>query len=116
MGRIRREKNRTWLADDKLKIINENLINFKSTPQISKEYDISQGMIINWIKKYKQFGYEGLVNKKKPGNPLSKYNNKKDLTKEEQLEYGNMKLRIENEMLKKGFLMKEDGTYVKFMK
>ena len=64
MGRIRREKNRTWLADDKLKIINENLINFKSTPQISKEYDISQGMIINWIKKYKQFGYEGLVNKK----------------------------------------------------
>ena len=115
MGRIRREKNRTWLADDKLKIINENLINFKSTPQISKEYDISQGMIINWIKKYKQFGYEGLVNKKKPGNPLSKYNNKKDLTKEEQLEYENMKLRIENEMLKKGFLMKEDGTYVRFM-
>ena len=116
MGRIRREKNRTWLADDKLKIINENLINFKSTPQISKEYDISQGMIINWIKKYKQFGYEGLVNKKKPGNQLSKYKNKKDLTKEEQLEYENMKLRIENEMLKKGFLMKEDGTYVKFMK
>lgn len=99
-----------------MKIINENLINFKSTPQISKEYDISQGMIINWIKKYKQFGYEGLVTKKKPGNPLSKYNNKKDLTKEEQLEYENMKLRIENEMLKKGFLMKEDGTYVKFMK
>ena len=116
MGRIRREKNRTWLADDKLKIINENLINFKSTPQISKEYDISQGMIINWIKKYKQFGYEGLVNKKKPGNPLSKYNNKKDLTKEEQLEYENRKLRSENEMLKKGFRMKEDGTYVKFMK
>ena len=40
----------------------------------------------------------------------------KKLSKEEQLEYENMKLRIENEMLKKGFLMKEDGTYVKFMK
>ena len=40
----------------------------------------------------------------------------KQLTKEEQLEYENMKLRIENEMLKKGFLMKEDGSYVKFMK
>ena len=25
-------------------------------------------------------------------------------------------LRIENEMLKKGFLMKEDGMYVKFTK
>ncbi len=116
MGRIRKERNRIWSADDKLKIINENLINFKSTPQISKEYDISQGMIINSIKKYKEFGYDGLVNKKKPGNPLAKYSSKKNLTKEEQLEYDNMKLRIENEMLKKGFLTKEDGTYVKFMK
>ncbi len=116
MGRIRKERNRIRSADDKLKIINENLINFKSTPQISKEYDISQGMIINWIKKYKEFGYDGLVNKKKPGNPLAKYSSKKNFTKEEQLEYDNMKLRIENEMLKKGFLTKEDGTYVKFMK
>ena len=116
MGRIRKERNRIWSADDKLKIINENLINFKSTPQISKEYDISQGMIINSIKKYKEFGYDGLVNKKKPGNPLAKYSSKKNLTREEQLEYDNMKLRIENEMLKKGFLTKEDGTYVKFTK
>jgi hypothetical protein len=44
------------------------------------------------------------------------YQNKKCLTKEEQLEYENMKLRIENELLKKGFLMKGDGTIVKFMK
>lgn len=42
---------------------------------------------------------DGLINKTKPGNPLSKYQ-KKNLTKEEQLEYENMKLRIENEMLK----------------
>ena len=34
---------------------------------------------------------EGLKNKTKPGNPLSKYSNKKNLTKEEQLEYENMK-------------------------
>ena len=37
-------------------------------------------------------------------------------TKEEQLEYENMKLRIENELLKKGYLMKGDGTIVKFTK
>lgn len=59
---------------------------------------------------------EGLTPKRKHNNPLSKYYNKKKLTKEEQLEYENLKLRIENEMLKKGFLMKEDGTYVKFIK
>ena len=67
-------------------------------------------------KKYNEKGMEGLKNKTKPGNPLSKYSNKKNLTKEEQLEYENMKLRIENEMLKKCFLMKEDGMYVKFTK
>ena len=39
-----------------------------------------------------------------------------NLTKEEQLEYENMKLRIENELLKKGYLMKGDGTIVKFTK
>ena len=68
------------------------------------------------MKKYRENGIDGLKSKKKPGNPLSRYSNKKFLTKEEKLEYENMKLRIENEMLKKGFLMKEDGTYVKFTK
>jgi hypothetical protein len=30
--------------------------------------------------------------------------------------YENMKLRIENELLKKGYLMKGDGTIVKYTK
>ena len=62
------------------------------------------------------FGMKGLKNKKKPGNPLAKYSIKRILSKEEQLEYENMKLRIENELLKKGYLMKGDGSIVKFMK
>ena len=45
-----------------------------------------------------------------------KYSRRKTLTKEEELEYENMKLRIENELLKKGYLMKGDGTIVRFMK
>ena len=73
-------------------------------------------MLRRWIRKYLDFGEEALVNKKKPGNPMCKYYNKKDLTKKEQLEYENLKLKIEDEMLKKGFLMKGDGMYVKFTK
>ena len=45
-----------------------------------------------------------------------KYSRRKILTKEEHLEYENMKLRIENELLKKGYLMKGDGTIVKYTK
>ena len=116
MPRLRNCKNRNWSKEEKLRIINRHLIDGLSTGIIAKEEDISGGMLRSWIKKYLEFGEVALINKKKPGNPMCKYSNKKNLTKEEQLEYENMKLRIENEMLKKGFIMKEDGTYVKFMK
>lgn len=110
------QKYKQWTAEEKFKII-EPIINFeKSSSQVTKETNINNGMITRWIHEYNAFGLEGLKPKKKQGNPLSKYYNKKFLTKEEQLEYENMKLKIENELLKKGFLMKGDGTYVKFMK
>ncbi len=110
------QKHKHWTAEEKFKII-EPIINLeKSSAKVTKETGINNGLITSWVHKYKEQGMDGLINKKKPGNPLSKYSNKKFLTKEEKLEYENMKLRIENEMLKKGFLMKEDGTYVKFMK
>ena len=116
MGRKKGEKNKYWTAEEKYKIITPALNFEKSTWDITRETGLSNGMINNWIKKYREKGMEGLINKKKPGNPLAKYSNKKELTKEEKLEYENMKLRIENELLKKGYLMKGDGTIVKFMK
>ena len=110
------QKYRQWTAEEKFKII-EPIVNMeKSSAQITKETGINNGLITAWIKKYREKGMEGLINKKKPGNPLCKYQSKKNLTKEEQLEYENMKLRIENELLKKGYLMKGDGTIVKFTK
>ena len=110
------QKYKQWTAEEKFRII-EPIINLeKSSNQITKETGINNGLITSWVQRYRQNGMKGLISKRKPGNPLSKYSAKKNLTKEEQLEYENMKLRIENEMLKKGFLMKEDGTYVKFTK
>lgn len=44
-------------------------------------------MINNWIKAYRERGYKDLVPKTKYNNPLAKYSHKKNLTKEEQLEY-----------------------------
>ena len=110
------QKFKKWTAEEKYKII-EPIINLEtSLSKVGKKTGISYSMLHSWTKSYKEKGMSGLVSKKKPGNPLCKYSNKKSLTKEEQLEYENMKLRIENEMLKKGFLMKGDGTYVKFTK
>ena len=110
------QKFRSWTAEEKYKIIKPVLDMEKSTPDITREIGLNSGMVYKWIKAYREDGINGLTPKKKPGNPLCKYLKRKNLTKEEQLEYENMKLRIENEMLKKGFLMKEDGMYVRFMK
>ena len=82
--------------------------------QVSRELNISSGMLHRWVEVYKKDGIKGLENKKKPGNPLMKYSRKKSLTELEKLEYENMKLRIENELLKKGYLMKGDGSLVTF--
>ena len=108
--------NRNWSAEDKYKVIKPIISMEKSLTQVSRELDISSGMLHRWVEVYKKDGIKGLENKKKPGNPLMKYSRKKSLTELEKLEYENMKLRIENELLKKGFIMKGDGTIVKYMK
>ncbi len=110
--RIRKEPNRYWSKEEKLRIVNRVIIDGLSTQQVSKEEDISGGMLRNWIKKYIDQGEKALENKKKPGNPLLKYSKKKELSELEKLEYENMKLKIENERLKKGYMMKGDGSVV----
>ena len=114
--RIRKEPNRNWSKEEKIRIVNKIVKDGMSSKKVAKEEDISDGMLRGWVRKYLNEGENALINKKKPGNPLAKYSNKKNLSKEEQLEYENMKLRIENELLKKGYLMKGDGSIVKFMK
>lgn len=114
MGRPKGGKNKYWSKEEKLKLIKEHIDNHISTLEITTREHISNGMYNNWLKKYLEFGEKGLENKKKPGNPLSRYSNKKNLTSIEKLEYENMKLRIENERLKKGYLVEGDGQVVIF--
>ena len=109
-------------CDDMLNIIKEKIvipvIEFKKTlQQTCREYDISSGLLSRWIEKYKAEGISGLENKRKPGNPMAKYfTTKKFNSKEEELEYENMRLKIENERLKKGYIVKGDGSIVVFKK
>ena len=110
------QKFKTWTADEKYNVIKPIIDLEISLAQVGKNTGVSNSMLHRWIKSYKENGYDDLKAKKKPGNPLMKYFRRKNLTKEEHLEYENMKLRIENELLKKGYLMKGDGTIVKYTK
>ena len=105
---------RNWSKEEKLKAVNRVLINHETAEDVRKELDISSGLLHTWIQKYLKDGEKGLENKVKPGNPLTKYQGKKQLTDLEKLEYENMKLRIENERLKKGYMVEGDGQIVIF--
>jgi transposase-like protein len=71
----------------------------ETTSQLARETGIYHAQIYKWTRQYIEGGEEALINKRKPGNPLAKYANKKSLTPMEQLEYKVAKL--ERELLKK---------------
>ena len=87
-----------------------NLQDHKSIKQIEKELGISNSLVSSWISRYLKDGLDGLKNKKKSGNQFAALHTSKSLTKEERLELENMKLKVENERLKKGYLVKGVGA------
>ena len=116
-GRPKGGKNKYWSVEEKYKIIKPILDYELSFREVTRRTGINNGMLSTWVQKYKEHGMEGLKNKTKPGNPLAKIYSKKNFkNREEELEYENMKLRIENERLKKGYLVKGDGSIIVFKK
>lgn len=116
MGRPKGGTNKYWSKEEKYEVIKPLINSEKSLSQISKERSINPGMIHKWYKVFLENGIDGLNNKTKPGNPLSKYQRKLNLSDLEKLEFENMKLKIENERLKKGYQIKGDGTIVIYKK
>lgn len=85
--------------EEKLAIV-KRYLSGESSITLGKEIGISDGNIRKWKRQYLSGGEAALENKKKPGNPLSKYERRKELTREEQLEY-------QVELLKRELLKKE---------
>jgi len=106
-GSIGNKPNRHWSKEDKYDYVKLIISGEAGIKQLARDNQISSGMLTTWVKKYQEGGIEALENKRKPGNPLSKYQSRKKLTPTEQLEYENMKLKIENERLKKGYSTEE---------
>ena len=83
--------------EEKLAVVNHVLAG-SSTHAWEPEIDHHQ--VRNWVQKYQIEGEIGLVSKKKPGNPLARYERRKELTYEEQLQY-------QIELLRRELLVKE---------
>ena len=98
MGRPEGGKNRSHSKAEKLALVKRNLAG-ETLLSLERESGIHNAQIYKWTKRYLSGGEAALENKRKPGNPLSKYQNRKELTPMEQLEYENALLR--RELLKK---------------
>lgn len=92
MGRPTGGKNTTYNKEEKLTVVLRNL-NGESGREIERDTGIHHSLVHSWVKQYREDGEEALVNSRKPGNPLAKYENKKDLSELEQLEYENAQLK-----------------------
>ena len=82
----------------------------------ARKYNIFHSVLKRWRAKYREQGINGLKsqtgkgNHKGSGNPYSGLQNKKNKTREEELELENLKLKVENARLKKGYLVKGVGS------
>ena len=107
--RKRDKANRYWTKEEKLRIVKRIVKEHQSYGGVCEEERISKSQLHKWIHQYLDKGIEELENQKKSGNPLMKYSSRKELNDLEKLEYENMKLKIEVERLKKGYIVKGDG-------
>ena len=85
--------------EEKLSIVKRNLAG-EASRVLAREIGCNHRQIQEWTKKYLAEGESGLEPKKKPGNPLSRYERRKELTYEEQLQY-------QIELLKRELVKKE---------
>ena len=81
----------------------------------SKKQGIDSSTFFSWLKKYHKNGSEGLKSKTglKSGKGMGRP--KKSTSYEEELEIKIMKLEIENERLKKGYLVKGGGDQKEYV-
>lgn len=107
MGRPKGGTNKFHSKEEKLALVLRNLAG-ETLLSLERETGISNSLICKWTKQYLAGGEEALINKRKPGNPLSKYTRKKVLTYTEQLEYENALLKRE--------LLKKDAEVVRLKK
>ena len=108
-GRPKGGKNRKYTYEFKLKAAKDRENNHLSWSELEKKYGVAQSVIRGWDKYY----HEGILETGKAsnrGNRFAALYTSKSLSREERLELENLKLRIENERLKKGYIVKGGGA------
>jgi len=108
------KKNIMRSPEEKERIVLESFEN--GCQKTARKYEINRCVLKRWRRRCNDSGLSGLISRtgksinSSKGNPLINYQNKKKLSREEQLEFENLKLKIEVARLKKGYRVKGAGT------
>lgn len=107
-----------YTDEEKLKIVQDHLNNHISIRACANKYNVGVSSMVMWLRAYRRNGKEGLksqIGKKRgkgKGRPVGTL---KPRTTIEELEKENIKLKIEIERLKKGYLTKGVGAEKEFV-
>ena len=111
------EKGIEFIQQNSVKLQYDTMVT--NIKEVQKETGVNERLIRKWVAIYVSDGIDGFKNKEHyRGNKFAALHISKSLTNEERLELENMKLKIENERLKKGYLVKGVGAekeYVTFL-
>ena len=109
------QNKRVWTPEEKAEIVYKHLNEHISVRTLEKEYHADRSMICKWVKKYIAEGESSFVHKGHPGNPFAAVDVSKNLSEVERLRLMVAKVGIENERLKKGYLVKGVGATKEFV-
>lgn len=112
--------NRKYTPEFKIQCIKDVLEGKKSQIEVCQENGMAETNLIRWIRNYQEHGEEYFYEEHRgkgsgTGNPYAALHRKKNLSKLERLKLENLKLRIENERLKKGYMVKGVGASKEFV-
>ena len=100
---LKHGNNINWTPDQKLEMISKVLAG-NSINSIAIENGINDGQLYSWVNKYKNYGYNGLVNKKRGRESKNTNMKKKNIHKPKELNESEreelIRLRAENEYIK----------------
>jgi transposase-like protein len=112
-----KNQNKVWTPEERYALVARVLAG-ESNKAVALSSGINEGQLYQWVRKYKIYGYNGLVNLKKGPHsskelPMSKAQNPEKLTESEREELIRLRARIsyleaENEVIKKEIALREE--------
>ena len=110
-------KHNKYTPEIKVKYAKEVAENGKSLAEAARELETGKETVRRWMNQYIEHGEEYFYHEHRgsTGNPYAALHTKKNLSELERLELENLKLRIENERLKKGYMVKGVGANKEFV-